>query len=353
MNQTRAILCVLGACLLIVAGVFLIRYYFYERKTMDQKTDPAAQPVSWIARLDELTKTKSSGVFTAKDKQGKPVLLEWQKLTMQSPDFSKIMREVCDLACAAYTPVEVAFLKVFTDSTVPATPFNSISPFASGGATEDRHDEREGIKVREEYCAPFDRLFKTSSAQDQADWEKFKQALAAKNWKRVAALMPVVIKQIYVMDYAAFAKAGFGIANRHFFVTAKDGETGKLLGFVEFFVTPNYPAGDIKCSSFAVAPEAQNRGLGKLLMSSIFKIVPECKRIFLSTRITNDVARRAYTAWGFVPDTNPIQEPFFKQNPAHWMFFEYKVDSCSKLQEAAKYLVETQGSRESAAPFMA
>jgi GNAT superfamily N-acetyltransferase len=342
MSQNHTTLRVLGACLVIAVGAFIARYYFCERKTMNQKLAAPAQPVSWIVRLDGLTKAKPSGTFTAKDKLGKPVILEWQKLTMKSPDFSKVMREVCDLACAAYTPVEVAFLKAFTDQAVPATPFDPASSFAE--ATEDRHGEREGTKVREGYCAPFEALFEKGSPQDQSDWKKFKQALEKKDWPKVEARMPLLIKQIYIMDYAAYASIGIGVANIHFVVTAKDGKTGALLGFVEFFVTPAYPSGDIKSPSFAVAPAAQNRGLGKLLMSTIFKIVTDaCTRIFLSTRITNDVARQAYTAWGFTPDANPIQEPFYKQNPEHWMFFEYKVDSCSKLQEAAKCLVEVQG----------
>ena len=215
------------------------------------------------------------------------------------------MRSFCDIACAAYTPVEVAFLKTHTDQ-----------------------------ETQDEYCKPFDALFKDS--QQETQWQDFKKALKDKDWPKVEALMALPLKQIYTMDYSKFGSS----PDLHIFVAAKDGQTKALLGFIEFFVTPTYPFGDIKSPSFAIAPSEQNRGLGKLLMSSILKIAPKCKRIFLSTRITNEIARKAYAAWGFTPDTNPIQEPHFKQKPEHWIFMEYKIEQTDLLQKVANRLVE-------------
>ncbi len=260
----------------------------------------------WLNHVNEITNSKPSGVFQTKDKHGKPVVLEWKKLTVQSSDFSKTMKSLCGIACAAYTPVETQFLETHSDPNV--------------------HDE---------YCKPFEVLFKNSP--QEPEWQSFKNALKAKDWPKVEAMMPLIIKQIYIMDYSTFGSS----PDLHFFVMAKDGETKTLLGFIEFFITPAYASGDIKCPSFAIVPSEQNRGLGKLLMSSIFKIVPSaCKRIFLSTRITNTTAQTAYCAWGFTKDENPIQEPYFKQNPEHWIFMEYKLGQTDKLQKTAATLID-------------
>lgn len=250
------------------------------------------------AWLQQVNTKKASGSFQAKDKHGKPVILEWKKLTVQSTEFPETMKNICDIACAAYTPVETLFLKKYSDQ-----------------------------KTHEEYCKSFDTLFKNSP--QEPEWNDFKHALEVKDWVTVEAIMPLVIKQIYTMDYSKFGSS----PDLHFFVTAKDIKTKALLGFIEFFITPEYPSGDVKSPSFAIAPSEQNRGLGKLLMSSILKIVPECKRIFLSTRITNDISQKAYSAWGFMQDLNPIQEPYFKQNPEHWVFMEYKTSQQNSLQK--------------------
>lgn len=89
-----------------------------------------------------------------------------------------------------------------------------------------------------------------------------------------------------------------------------------------------------------VKPSEQNRGLGKLLMSSIFKIAPDIRRIFLCTRPTNVNALKAYQAWGFVPDLQPIPEASL--NMAHWEFMEYKAEQSDMLQKLAESFV-TQG----------
>ena len=281
--------------LVLIIGV---TYFFVRERMNNQKSS------EWITYLNEITKTKPSGTFMTKDKFDRPIILEWKALTLKSPEFAPTMRSFCDIACAAYTPVEVAFLKTHTDQ-----------------------------ETQDEYCKPFDALFKDS--QQETQWQDFKKALKDKDWPKVEALMALPLKQIYTMDYSKFGSS----PDLHIFVAAKDGQTKALLGFIEFFVTPTYPFGDIKSPSFAIAPSEQNRGLGKLLMSSILKIVPsECKRIFLSTRITNEIAQKAYAAWGFTPDANPIQEPYFQQKSEHWIFMEYKVDQSDILQKTTEKL---------------
>ncbi|MFH1254521.1 MAG: GNAT family N-acetyltransferase, partial [bacterium] len=132
----------------------------------------------------------------------------------------------------------------------------------------------------------------------------------------------------------------------HFFISVKNEKTGGLLGFVSFLIIPEYAVGDVKCIALAVKPEEQNRGLGKLLMSSIYKIIPDLKRIFLCTRTTNIIAQKAYYNWGFVKylvdvDINPVfEEHDYTFNLNHWIFMEYKTDQAMYLQKTAATLTD-------------
>ena len=73
-------------------------------------------------------------------------------------------------------------------------------------------------------------------------------------------------------------------------------------------------------------------------MSSIFKIAPQIRRIFLSTRVTNENALRVYSSWGFTPDFSPLQEPNMKIIKEHWSYMEYKTKNSEVLQKTAMHL---------------
>ena len=106
-------------------------------------------------------------------------------------------------------------------------------------------------------------------------------------------------------------------------------------------IIPEHEYGDIKCNAFAVAKEEQNCGLGKMLRSSILLIIPGIKRLLSCPRITNTIAQKAYVNWGFVIDNNPkTEEHHYTYNKDHWVFFEYRVDNATSLQETAETLIE-------------
>jgi len=123
-----------------------------------------------------------------------------------------------------------------------------------------------------------------------------------------------------------------------FFIVVRDQLTGDLLGFATYMIRANYKYGDAKLMTLGVDPLYQGRGLGKLLISSIFAIVPNIQRIFLCTRVTNEGALGAYRSWGFVTDNDPVMDyPF---NGDHWSFLEYNAQACSTLQKVAKTYIE-------------
>jgi GNAT superfamily N-acetyltransferase len=85
-----------------------------------------------------------------------------------------------------------------------------------------------------------------------------------------------------------------------------------------------------------VVPAAQGRGIGKMLMSSIFRIIPTITRISLCTRVTNKNAINAYFKWGFTIDPNPEQESWLIAE--HWTSFKYDVEKTDVLQKTAENL---------------
>ena len=245
------------------------------------------------------------GSFRARDKSGTPVILEWIKTDMASHEYEKAMKSVWDIACPTYTKVEVDFLRAHPEAVGTEDYFKAIEPL-------------------------------------------FKDGIQNVAWPLVEEKMQKILKQAFIFDVSAFdedMKKKFSSAE-HFFVSVKNENTDELLGFVSFLIIPEYADGDVKCIAFAVKPEEQNRGLGKLLMSSIFKILPDIQRIFLCTRTTNFIAQRAYNNWGFIKyrvnsDINPVfEEHGYTFDLNHWIFMEYNVAQTDLLQKTAGGLLK-------------
>jgi GNAT superfamily N-acetyltransferase len=258
-----------------------------------------------IESIKEMNNSKKSeqksGSFRAQDKTGRPVILEWLKTDMASLEYVTTMKSVLDIACPTYTKVEVEFLRA--------------------------HPEVVG---KEDYFKPFEPLFK--------------DGVASVDWHLVEQKMQEILTSMFIIDVSVYSddmKKKLSTVEQ-FFISVKDEKTGTLLGFVQFLITPEYAEGDIKGIAFAVRPEVQNRGLGKLLVSSILKILPDLKRIFLCTRITNIIAQKAYYNWGFTNEIDPvIEEHRYTFNVNHWIFLEYKIDQATVLQKTAATLIDT------------
>lgn len=233
--------------------------------------------------------------FLAYNKQEEPVVLEWQKTTLFAQEFASVMKQVWPIARDAYTPVELNFLRAFPQ-VVGAEPYYKI----------------------------FEPLFKNGEA--------------AVDWEKVSETMQALLKTHFIYDASTWGSEVLEQFGKDvcFVVTVRDKKNDSILGFITFMMRPGYVPGDIKVMIFAVDPTCQGRGLGKLLMSSIFKIDPTVNRIFLCTRVTNDKALKAYRAWGFVDDEHPILDHAF--NLKHWTFLEYKKSNNDILQKSANAL---------------
>lgn len=222
-----------------------------------------------------------------------PVILEWTTTNVIAPEFATAMATLWPLARAAYTPVEMNFLKAFPE-----------------------------VVGAESYFKPFESLFNNG--------------VKTVNWHAAQKIMESALERHFVFDPAKFSEQMIAMfANDScVLVTVKDQQTKETLGFITFLMRASYPTGNVKVMSFAVDPTHQKRGLGKLLMSSIFNIAPETTRIFLSTRVTNKTALNAYKSWGFVGDNAPILDHAF--NLEHWSFMEYQTNQSILLQSFAQ-----------------
>ena len=253
------------------------------------------QHLSWFESISSIT--AQTGTLIIHDKQGLPIKLEWKRTSLQSSDFSEITKSVSEIAVQAYASVETQFL----------------------------HEYPQAV-LEDEYLKFFEPLFVNG--------------IEIVDWSLVEAEQQAKMKSIFEMDLTSMAPEVIASLPKdtYFFVMARDVATSQLIGFIQFAVAPYYPSGDVKVISIVVAPEEQNRGLGKLLMSSVFKIIPNIQRVFLSTRPTNKVAIQAYQAWGFTLDDNPIQDPYWKAIENHWIYFDYKVNKTDILQNSIEFI---------------
>jgi ribosomal protein S18 acetylase RimI-like enzyme len=242
-----------------------------------------------------MNQEQTKGRFTATDKLGSPIIIEWHKTRLVAPEFAMAMKEAWDVARDAYMPVEMEFLRVFPQ-----------------------------VVGKEDYFKPFEPLFKNG--------------INAVDWVKAEEIMQNILKSHFIFDISSWGPEVTAMFAHDicYVVTAKEQQTHKLLGFITFMLRPNYAKGDTKVMSFAVDKKHQNCGLGKLLMSSILKIKPDITRIFLCTRVTNDTALKAYRSWGFVTDEHPVLDHAF--NLEHWTFLEYKLNARDVLQKTAANL---------------
>lgn len=253
-----------------------------------------------IAKLSGTTTTnneilKMNNHLIAQDKQNQSISITWQKTTLTDQAFAAAMASIWPVAKLAYIPVEMNFLRSFPD-----------------------------VVGKEPYFKSFEPLFK--------------DGIERVDWSAAEACMKEILKGHFVFDSAKFSETMVAMFAQDacYFVEAKESKTNELVGFMTILARKSYAPGEVKIMSLGVDPAHQNRGIGKMLMASTLSIIPDIKRIFLCTRVSNEVALRAYQSWGFKIDQKPILDHAF--NMAHWTFMDYNVRASGILETAAKNL---------------
>jgi ribosomal protein S18 acetylase RimI-like enzyme len=122
------------------------------------------------------------------------------------------------------------------------------------------------------------------------------------------------------------------VENVFYVATAKD-VNHAVQGFVFFTIKPTYEPGSMYLSHLMIYPSHQGRGLGKFLMSSIFNVRTDIKRLFLETSKANDKAIAVYKALGFT----------VSDESDYGLEFEYLPERCAILQTVARGLQRVVG----------
>lgn len=227
---------------------------------------------------------KKSGIFLANDVLNNPITLEWEEVGGQTDRLSEKIKSVSDILVPAYTQTEVDFARKRPEAVSNDFMLKSLAPLLDQGAP-------------------------------QVDWKLFEQKTEA------------LLEQFFAtMDW----KKSSGAQNVNIFVVAKDKETGKALGVIQFLISPEFAENNVKAALYGVIPSVQDRGLENLLMSAIFRLRPDIKRIFLHTRSTNQRAILKYEDWGFT---------HFAGKLPGWTDLEYLAEQSDVLQNMAETFV--------------
>lgn len=250
---------------------------FFIGITMHNNVSPNVTS-AWILHIQNTV--SQFGKLLACDRTGTSVMLEWTVYNPASVEFTQAIRKASEIFTQTYTRQEVEFARKRPEA-VPTEPFlKGTAPLFEHGLNKvDWH------KVEEHVRATMEQFFTTN---DFAQW-----------------------------------------ANPHdlaLFVIAKDNQKGEPFGAIQFTITPDYEHGTVRVGLTGILSDALDHGLEKLLMSSIFKILPSVTRLFLHNRPTNEQALAFYKEWGFQPLAGTNLD---------WPDFEYLVANSDVLQKTA------------------
>lgn len=257
-----------------------------EYEKMNDLHEPPKNPSEWIMSVKNMITPNMMGQFNGKDGAGRPIIVEWECIDPCSPRLSEKIKLLSGLLVEAYTKVELQFAQQNPDAIKNEMFLKSLESLLENGIEKIDWELAEN-KIRDNL-----KQFLT-----ETDWTKFSNN-----------------------------------DDIHLFALIKERETHIPLGMIQFLINSEYDYGNVKVALYdGVMPSEKERNLNKLLMSSIFKLIPSTKRIFLHTRITNENAINDHIDWGFEKFPGPL---------ANWIDLEYKSEHSEVLQEMAKTLKE-------------
>ncbi len=231
--------------------------------------------VTYATHSNELYNKRENTMnsFVTHDNNGQEIHLTFQKVEGTSPQLTQSIQDVSNILIQAYANQEFNFAQIHPEA-IPQDHFlKSLSP-----------------------------LFQEKSI----DWNDVKEKITA------------IFNQFFLTtDFSRFSAQG----EIHYLVTACDAH-GKLLGFIQFLTNPEYPVGTIKAGMVGMVSEVQRNELRKILMSSIFKIIPDVQRIIVHSRVTNKDVLDLYSQWGF----KHVMD-------GYWVNSEYMIANSKTLQD--------------------
>jgi GNAT superfamily N-acetyltransferase len=199
-----------------------------------------------------------NGALNAVDKEGTQVTLNWIKVESYET-FLDLAKHIFPLAAEAFADETRNFL------------------------LDDK------LQIRQEYRSAVEKL-----CEEKQEKEKFEAHLAIARYddrkQRVAAKL-----RSFEQRYESLWATKWSIT-KPLVVTVFNAITKELLGWTTFHCIDQ---NCVQLDQLAIAPEFQNRGLAKLLIFSILKIVPETTCIYVNTALWNLRAHASYEKLGF------------------------------------------------------
>ncbi len=242
---------------------------------------PPQSTSAWINFAQQTV--QKTGTLSAHDATGAPVTLEWTIYDPTSPQFTQAIKDVSEIFTQTYTRQEVEFARKRPEMVPTETFLKGVAPLFEHGI-------------------------------DKVDWQAVEQHVKT------------TMHQFFTTnDFAHWASPN----DLTIFVIVKDNKENRPFGAIQFSIMPDFAYGTVRVGLTGILTNAQNRGLEKMLMSSIFKILPNVTRLFLHNRPTNATALAFYEEWGFKP---------FAGTNADWPDFEYIAENAQVLQKATEAL---------------
>lgn len=158
----------------------------------------------------------------------------------------------------------------------------------------------------------------------------FEKPISLINWEVVESKIRDILNSFFVeTNWTEYS----GANEIHLFVTAKDKINGSIIGVVQFIFSEEYVGGTVKAALYSgIIPVDKYDNLSKILLSVVFKILPNIQRVFLHTRVTNESGINEHLQYGFT------KFPADKNLP-HWVNIGYNSENPSILQDEANTLI--------------
>lgn len=220
---------------------------------------------------------KQCGTFFEHDNHGNLIRFEWEQIVDQSTYLTEKIKSLSHILIPVYAETEIEFAQKKPGEVANDFMLKSLASLVQSDNTS-------------------------------IDWDLFKQ--------KVMAILEDFFSHT---DWGQYT----GPQDINLFVIAFDAKSDEKLGVIQFLRTPTFEEKTFKAALFGVIPSAQGHGIEMLLMSSIFRLQPELKRIFLHTRVTNENAILLYKGWGFSE---------FNGNLPNWIDLEYEISRSTILQ---------------------
>lgn len=247
------------------------------QKSMANNIPPSS--TAWLTEVKELIDGKSG----QNKVPGTSLILSWEAMPTNAPSLARQINALAPILVSTYVPMEIDFAQAYPEA------------------------------ISEEFfLKPLIKHFQ--DGPHKVSWEKVEQDLTANLTKFFAET-----------DFSQFAQP----EELCILVKAQNKETQEVLGIIQFLITPEYEYGTVKSGLYGVLPTHKDQGIEKILMSSLFKVLPQTKRIFLHTRVTNQAALNLYQSWGFRKFEGPLP---------YWTDMEYISNQEEGLQKLAQTL---------------